>query len=187
MRLVWADVRRGSRVSALLSAAEAFPVSTTTRSFVFEARKLSCRPSLPGSGAKVSQVTFNCLAARTASHSRSAATATKFPLRTIAAGNLLDRLFVDTDQFRTIGAVCTLSSGPHHSAVQHPGYTDVLDIYVFAADFLWYVESRNSGPTTLYSARGFWGSIVGIGPRELNTDSPVRDGLIPSIESLVTQ
>ena len=124
-------------------ASAALPRSTTIRSSVLAARMASYMPSLPVSVGAVSHVTFNCCAARTASHSFSATTPTKSPLRkTRAPGMFADGRFVQRHHLRA-RAICALATRANHAAMQHSGHAHVLHVDVFAADLVGQVVARN--------------------------------------------
>ena len=132
-------VRRRAR------AAATSPVSTITKSVVRDVRMAS--KSLPGAGRRggTSHVTLSFSAARTASHSRSATTPTKSPLRTTRAPAIsADRTCVDADDLGAV-SIGALPTRTHDASVQHAGHAHVLHVNIFAADLVGNVDARRPG------------------------------------------
>ena len=97
-----------------------------------------------GSAVVSCQVTFSARAARTASHSFSATTPTKSPLRTMRAGMSLIEALVDRQRLGAdpIGA---LAARPDHAAMQHAGHAHVLHVDVLAGRLVRDVDARHVG------------------------------------------
>src|SRR5439155_22720796 len=101
------------------------------------------------------------------------------------SGTSLAGLFIDRENSRT-EAIGALPAGPYESPVEHARQSDVLDVHVFAADFVGDVEPRNPRADDFVFRARFGRRVVRVLPRQLDP-ACVAHRLVSPVERFITE